>query len=84
MAGPSGRQGETYQERSKGKDVRTSNIIAAKVGRNYVLFLVVRVVRRRVYAAIFFSLQFIILIPYPTFLGNCKCGANFTWSTRYG
>ena len=23
--------GETYQERSKGKDVRTSNIVAAKV-----------------------------------------------------
>ena len=25
--------GETYQERAKGKDVRTSNIVAAKVGR---------------------------------------------------
>ena len=25
--------GETYQERSKGKDVRTSNIVAAKVRR---------------------------------------------------
>lgn len=24
--------GETYQERTKGKDVRTSNIVAAKVG----------------------------------------------------
>jgi hypothetical protein len=29
MAGPSA--GETYTERSKGKDVRTSNIVAAKV-----------------------------------------------------
>ena len=26
-----GRTGESYQERSKGKDVRTSNIVAAKV-----------------------------------------------------
>jgi hypothetical protein len=26
------RSGETFQERSKGKDVRTSNIVAAKVG----------------------------------------------------
>lgn len=26
--------GETYQERTKGKDVRTSNIVAAKVSRN--------------------------------------------------
>ena len=26
--------GETFQERSKGKDVRTSNIVAAKVSRN--------------------------------------------------
>jgi len=28
---PSGRRGETFNERSKGKDVRTSNVIAAKV-----------------------------------------------------
>ena len=27
-----GRRGETFNERSKGKDVRTSNVIAAKVG----------------------------------------------------
>lgn len=27
--------GEIYNERSKGKDVRTSNIIAAKVGQNH-------------------------------------------------
>lgn len=33
-----GTTGETYHERSKGKDVRTSNIIAAKV-RRLVLFL---------------------------------------------
>jgi hypothetical protein len=26
--------GETFQERAKGKDVRTSNIIAAKVSNN--------------------------------------------------
>ena len=31
--------GETYQERSKGKDVRTSNIVAAKVRRRSVLCL---------------------------------------------
>lgn len=35
MAG--GASGETYQERTKGKDVRTSNIVAAKVGE--LLFL---------------------------------------------
>jgi len=31
-----GRQGETYQERTKGKDVRTSNIVAAKAIANAV------------------------------------------------
>ncbi len=34
-----GRQGETYQERTKGKDVRTSNIVAAKVGLGICVFL---------------------------------------------
>ena len=29
---PKARRGETFNERSKGKDVRTSNVIAAKVG----------------------------------------------------
>jgi hypothetical protein len=29
-----GNSGETYQERSKGKDVRTSNIVAAKVRKS--------------------------------------------------
>ncbi len=32
-AAPAPRRGETFNERSKGKDVRTSNIIAAKVCR---------------------------------------------------
>jgi hypothetical protein len=31
-------QGETLHERSKGKDVRTSNIIAAKVSSSFLLF----------------------------------------------
>lgn len=34
--GPRPSSGETYQERSKGKDVRISNIVAAKV-RSYLL-----------------------------------------------
>ena len=28
-----GRSGETFNERSKGRDVRTSNVIAAKVSK---------------------------------------------------
>ena len=35
--GPRPSSGETLQERSKGKDVRISNIVAAKV-RSYLLF----------------------------------------------
>lgn len=36
MVVPFRRQGETYQERTKGKDVRTSNIVAAKAVANAV------------------------------------------------
>jgi hypothetical protein len=74
--------GDTFHDGSKGKDVRTSNIVAAKVNLPFqnandskALVSWLLIIGR-----LLDSQHFMV----PLSLGNCQCCQNITWTPRNG
>lgn len=82
--------GETYQERTKGKDVRTSNIVAAKVSHSCIRWYLTQERKFRDanmshWSALALHWSYISTANYfDALLGHCKRCENISRSSWHG